>query len=258
MTLIPLTDCCQHLGIDPKTLRAWLKTAHLAACLHPNDARVKCLTDTQLALLARLHERRLLDETVLAASPPAVPDPLRPEELTALRQQVAQLQSQVLTLQTHLTELTLTLLQRPAVPAAPTPRARATHAAPPVEAEAPLPPLPRGTVSATHPRSQALIQVREDGSCVIITPEQGVLPIAPDTPEWFDWLASLRSFRFQGLQGSYGATRKLKHGHPVAAFHIHFSRQGRSCNLYLSFFPAITLARLEAMAAAALARTAQP
>jgi hypothetical protein len=257
MTLIPFTDCCHHLGIDPKTLRAWLKSAHLAACLHPNDARMKCLTDTQLALLARLHDRRFLDDAVLAASPPP-PTPVPDPALAALSAQVALLQSQLLTLQTHLTDLTLTLLQRPAAPAAPTPRAKPAPSAPAAEASPPLPPLPRGTVSATHPRSQALIQVREDGSCVIITPDQGVLPIAPDTPEWFDWITSLRSFRFQGQQGSYGATRKVKHGQAVAAFHIHFSRQGRSCNLYLSFSPAITLARLEEMAAAALARTAQP
>jgi hypothetical protein len=78
---------------------------------------------------------------------------------------------------------------------------------------------------------------------VIITPDQGILSIVPDSPEWFDWMTSQRSFRFQGKNGSYGATRKLKNGRAVAAFHLHFSRHGRSCNLYLSFFPAITIAR---------------
>lgn len=259
MTLIPFTDCCQHLGIDPKTLRAWLKTAHLAACLHPNDARIKCLTDTQLALLARLHDRRLLDEAVLAGSPTAAtppPDPSLADELASLRQQVAQLQSQILTLQTHMTDLALTLLHRPAEPASPSiPRGKLARPAPPAIAEPSIPPLPRGTVPADRPRSQALIQVREDGSYVIITPDVGVLPIVPDSPEWFDWMTSLRSFRFQGTNGSYGATRKVKKGHAVAAFHIHFSRHGRSCNLYMSFSPALTVARLEEMATLAMTRT---
>ena len=71
MTLIPLTDCCVHLGVDPKTLRCWLKAAQLAACLHPSDARIKCLTDAQLAQVARLHERHLPDPAELAPDPTA-------------------------------------------------------------------------------------------------------------------------------------------------------------------------------------------
>ena len=262
MTLIALTDCCLHLGIDPKTLRCWLKTARLAAVLHPYDARIKCLTDAQLADLARLHDRRLPDTAdlalVAAASAPAS-SPSASAEVAALRQQVVQLQSQILTLQTQLTDLALSLLQRPLEHVAPPPCAPTpSRSAPPAVSEPLLPPLLRGTVPSNRPRSQALIQLREDGSYVIITPDAGVLPIVPDSPEWFDWMTSLRSFRFQGKNGSYGATRKLKKGRAVAAFHIHFSRHGRSCNLYLSFFPAITVARLEEMAAAAISRTSHP
>jgi len=258
-----LTDCCLHLGIDPKTLRCWLKTARLAAVLHPSDARIKCLTDAQLADLARLHDRCLPDTAdlapVLTASAPTAA-PSASEEIAVLRSQVVQLQSQILTLQTQLTDLALTLLQRPVqpTPPPPPPAPKSSRSAPPAISEPPLPPLPRGTVSSNHPRSQALIQVREDGSYVIITPDAGVLPMVPDSPEWFDWITSLRSFRFQGKYGSYGATRKLKKGHAVSAFHIHFSRSGHSCNLYLSFFPAITVARLEEMAAAAIARISNP
>ncbi len=261
MTLIPLTDCCLHLGIDPKTLRCWLKTARLAAALHPHDARIKCLTDAQLAELARLHDRRLpaadaLTPVSTAGAPATAPS--ASEEVAVLRGQVVQLQSQILTLQTQLTDLALTLLQRPVEPTPPPPTPKSSRSAPPAVSEPPLPPLPRGTVPSNHPRSQALIQVREDGSYVIITPDAGVVPIIADSPEWFDWMTSLRSFRFQGKNGSYGATRKLKKGHAVAAFHIHFSRSGCSCNLYLSFFPAITVARLEEMAALAIARTSHP
>lgn len=259
MTLFPLSECCLHLGVDPKTWRCWLKAAQLAASLHPTDARVTCLTDVQLAQLARRHERHLPDPADLApiatAHPPASP-PAAASELASWRVQVGELQSQLLTLQTQLTDLTLTLLLRPLKPLTPAPKP--SHPAPVAAPEPPLPPLTRGTVPAIRPRSQALIQVREDDSSVFITPDQGVLPIVPDSPEWFDWIPSLRSFRFQGKNGSYGATRKLKKGHAVAAFHIHFSRHGRSCNLSLSFFPAITVARLEDMAAAAIARTSHP
>jgi len=59
MTLLPLTDCCLLLGVDPKTLRLWLKAAHLCWTVHPSDARLKCLTQPQLAQLAQLHGRSL-------------------------------------------------------------------------------------------------------------------------------------------------------------------------------------------------------
>ena len=187
MTLIALTDCCLHLGIDPNTLRCWLKTARLAAALHPHDARIKCLTDAQLAELARLHDRRLPDPADLApvlSADALAATPSASVEVAALRSQVVQLQSHILTLQTQLTDLALTLLQRPVEHVAPpTPAPKRSRSVPPTVSEPPLPPLPRGTVPSNHPRSQALIQVREDGSYVIITPDVGVLPIVPDSPE---------------------------------------------------------------------------
>ena len=59
MTLLPFADCCLWLGVDPKTLRLWLKAANLSCCLHPTDARLKCLTPSQLQHLADLHGRCL-------------------------------------------------------------------------------------------------------------------------------------------------------------------------------------------------------
>jgi len=44
MTAIPQMECCTMLGIDPKTLRNWLRHAHLHFVAHPTDARLKCLT----------------------------------------------------------------------------------------------------------------------------------------------------------------------------------------------------------------------
>src|SRR6266487_367592 len=57
MTSIPQMDCCTMLGIDPKTLRNWLRYAHLQFVAHPTDARLKCLTLEQVQQLAALHAR---------------------------------------------------------------------------------------------------------------------------------------------------------------------------------------------------------
>ena len=61
MTLLSLTDCCQMLSIDAKTLCRWLAQAHLALQPHPGDARLKALTGDQLRLLATAHHRSLAD-----------------------------------------------------------------------------------------------------------------------------------------------------------------------------------------------------
>jgi predicted site-specific integrase-resolvase len=52
MTLFPQTDCCTLLGIDPKTLRHWLREANMPFATHPSDARLKCLTQAQIQQLA--------------------------------------------------------------------------------------------------------------------------------------------------------------------------------------------------------------
>src|SRR5579883_1140804 len=118
MTLLPLSECCVHLGVDPKTLRCWLKAAHLASCLHPTDARVKCLTSEQFAQVAHLHDRRLPEQEALHPVRPVDPPAGASEaEVAALRQTVADLQAHLHTLESQFTDLTLTLLQRmPSVP----------------------------------------------------------------------------------------------------------------------------------------------
>ena len=59
MTTIPQMECCTMLGIDPKTLRNWLRHAHLQFVAQPTDARLKCLTLEQVQQLAALHARPL-------------------------------------------------------------------------------------------------------------------------------------------------------------------------------------------------------
>jgi hypothetical protein len=59
MTTMTQTDCCSMLGIDPKTLRHWLRQANMQVAPHPSDARLKCLTEAQVQHLAALHDRPL-------------------------------------------------------------------------------------------------------------------------------------------------------------------------------------------------------
>ena len=51
--MIPIAqmECCTMLGVDPKTLRNWLRHAHLQFVAHPTDARLKCLTAEQVQQL---------------------------------------------------------------------------------------------------------------------------------------------------------------------------------------------------------------
>src|SRR5258708_12181173 len=65
MTLFPLTDCCERLSVDPKTLRQWIKHAAMPLHAHPTDARVKCLTLPQVQQLASSHGRILQPHPVL-------------------------------------------------------------------------------------------------------------------------------------------------------------------------------------------------
>ncbi len=82
MTAIPQLECCTMLGIHPKTLRNWLRQAHLHFVAHPTDARLKCLTPEQVQQLAALHARPL--PSPAAASPalrqeaPLLPSALSP------------------------------------------------------------------------------------------------------------------------------------------------------------------------------------
>jgi hypothetical protein len=288
MTLVPLTTCCLSLGIDPKTLRLWLQAAHLSCCPHPSDARLKCLTLAQLQQLAQLHGRPLLvSEATL--TPPSVAEPAHlptcspetaavsagPDE-TAIGLQLASLQQQVTTLQAQITELALALLSlrsslafaSPSAPSAapPAKEDQSISSASPAAVSAPssvITPTTRSTAAATsrtRKRSRALplIQVRPDGSLVVIAPKEGVLPLLPDSEEWFAWLASIEAFSFESPTGRFTATRKFRSGQRIQAWTVHCSLHGRSCGLYLGLTPTLTLVRLQEMVAAVRARLTTP
>jgi len=275
MTLVPLTACCLALGVDPKTLRLWLQAAQLSWCLHPADARKKCLTLPQLQQVAALHGRPLPSALAQAVTSPACVAASEQGSLAAspqpneaeVGQQLRLLQQQVSTLQAQVTELALLLVRAslahgsqaatsaalsaaPGVAGAPAAR-RASDAAPaPVTGETPraVPAAPVRT--RTRSRALPLIQVRADGSVVAIAPTEGVLSVVPDSQAWFAWLSSLTAFSFEGQQGRFSATRKFRQGQRVQSWNVHGSMHGRSCTLYLGLTPTLTLARLQAMALA--------
>ena len=248
----------------PKTLRLWLKAAHLSSCQHPADARLKCLTLPQLQQVAQLHGR------CLPSLPGTTPEPVAPPSASScgestssasplqnaeLRQQLSLLQQQVATLQAQVTELALVLVQAQLnsnrYPMAPLQAPTAACALPPPAKVLP-PPEPERT--RTRSRALPLIQVRADSSVVVISPTEGVLPLVPDSPQWFVWLSSLTAFTFENQQGHFSATRKFRGGQRIQSWNVHRSLHGRSCTLYLGLTPTLTLARLQDMVATVHAR----
>ena len=237
MTTLPLIDCSQMLAIDAKTLRHWLRQANIPLHPHPTDARVKCLTMEQVRHLAALHGRALKPHEAPTTSLLGAPEMPRGTNLalgetpaiqpeTDLLQKLSHLETQVATMQQHLAELALELLQErtlryeqrlqtletligptqhPSVQ--PHAHQRMGEQNPSEEGshqQRGLPPAKQQASSRVIP----LIEYAADGTYVVICPERGELPLIPDSPEWFDWLATLSSFRFVGQHGRLSAYRK--------------------------------------------------
>jgi hypothetical protein len=281
MTPIAQTDCCSMLGIDPKTLRNWLRHAQMQFVTHPSDARLKCLTQAQVQHLAALHNRPLSsvlpaqaveENEALPLSPthslPSSGDPEADRGQSLLR-----LQAQVTTLQEQLTQLALELLrerelrlewlqerQEHTERRLGTLEALLTSAAEP--SLSPQAPQKAAVTNLSHftptqersPRPGAargrggvlpLIAYTATGSYVAICPTTGELPLLPDSPEWFDWLATLSSFRFVGQQGRLSTYRSRAGTSWIAYRRIH----GRRYNYGLGHTKLLTIAHLEQMAA---------
>lgn len=133
--MIPIAqmECCTMLGIDPKTLRNWLRHAGMQFVAHPTDARLKCLTQEQVQQLATSHARplqmasdpspALREQVTPLASSPEQALPVQENKIslvsaasslseeTALRKAVCGLEAKVLALQEQLTQLTFELLR---------------------------------------------------------------------------------------------------------------------------------------------------
>src|SRR6266851_569934 len=228
MATIAQTDCCTMLGIDPKTLRNWLRHANMQFATHPTDARLKCLTEAQVQQLATLHDRPLSsplpahfcpeNEALLRPTTYPLPNSCPPE--ADLGQSLVRLQAHVITMQEQLTQLALELLrerqlrseQRLSMLEVLVKPAMGSHPSPPVLAETTVADLPdakpsreRRSPLTAYARGRSrvlpLIAYTAVGTYVVICPTLGELSFSPDTPEWFAWLATLNSFRFLGQQG---------------------------------------------------------
>ncbi len=231
MTTIAQMDCCTMLGIDPKTLRQWLRHATMQFAAHPTDARLKCLTQEQVQQLATLHGRPLpLTATVRPALPDVPPalvpleqqihpqlaseaqplptahcGPVCVSEAADLMKRLAGLERSVTTMQEHLTYLALELL--------------------------------RERQRSSEQRLTALESLVQQTM------------VAPESPEWFDWLASLTSFRFVGPHGRFTAYRDSERGQRTRSWKAHRYFHGRSYKHYLGTTDHLTIASLEQMAA---------
>lgn len=270
MTLFPLTDCCERLSVDPKTLRQWLKHAGLPLYAHPTDARVKCLTLPQVQQLASAHGRILqphpvpplgsgASTSVCGESQPLT-SPACPSEAD-LQQQLASLQAQVGLQQQQLAHLTSVLFLGPPTSVE---QARASLSALMPATGSPRPCSPalpqKGETSQAeagprpHPAESRrrpllpLIEYGAGGSYVVICPQQGELHLRPDSPEWFAWLASVSSFRFVGKHGRFTACRVYDKG-PTRSWQAHRVIHQRHYKPHLGVTEHLTIDCLEQAAA---------
>jgi hypothetical protein len=282
MTLLPVADGARLLGIHPKTLCHWLKTARLPLAAHPTDARIRCVAQADLLEVARRHSRPLPELSSAPAPDAAVASPLggAPAQprlvneagsaaLAELRAQLGQLHTQVATLQQHLTGLALHVLHERtegyeqrlrSLEALLSPLLEAVQPRQPTDVAEPLAPSPplahRLLPVEVRARSRvtALIEYGARGQYVAVCPKLGVLALVPDSPAWFDWLASLSSFRFVGPAGRFSACRASEKGQYTRRWAARRFFHGHDFWHYLGVTDRLTLASLEQAAAALQAR----
>jgi len=229
---------------------------------HPCDGRKQGVSGEHLELLAHLHHRQL---NALPKEPPlsvpAVP-PSVPAELRALPQTIGIVQAQITALQQHVATLTSLLHQhRPPPPSPPPP------VSPPGPAtRSPNPPSPalrpRSTSSAptTTPATPAHVIPRvaydPNGRSIVICPTRGVLPFAPDTPEWFPWVATPDACRLVGKGGHFSAHQEWRV--PKGAWRAHRPLRNHNPILRLAPHQERTVAVLEQAAEALHAHLLEP
>jgi hypothetical protein len=282
MATFPVTTGARLLGIHPKTLHHWLKAAKFPLAAHPTDARLKCVAEEHLVVLARQHGRPLpILSSAAALERDAVADvaeeqaqllPAHAAEsasLAALLQQLSSLETHVATLQQQLAGLALEFLQERSGRSAHCLHPLDGRLAQPLESLQPPPqtdvagPLAPSPLPAHRPlpvevrarsRVTALIEYGAQGQYVAVCPRQGVLSLVPDSPQWFDWLASLTSFRFVGPAGRFSACRASEKGQYTRRWAARRLFHGHDFWHYLGVTDRLTLASLEQAAAALQAR----
>lgn len=284
MAPIPQMDCCTMLGIDPKTLRNWLRLASMQFVTHPTDARLKCLTLEQVQQLATLHARPLQISPAThllhqedAASPPESYEhtpQMRESEVNSvsatpsledqadLRKVVCNLEAKVITLQEHLTQLTLELLRERTERYESRLSVLEAKLSQSAERSASLQELaPEGGHQQEHSpshkwlpqpgelraRSRIIphIEYGAEGTYVLACPREGLLSVTADSQEWFNWLASLTSFRFVGPEGRFTAYREGQ----TRSWKAYRTFHGRTYRRSLGVTTRLTIAHLEQIAA---------
>lgn len=238
MTVVSVTQAANRLGIDAKTLRRWLTDAQLPLHRHPHDGRKQGVSSEHLHVLARLHQRRLL--------PPAGEDPLLPAALLALPEQISALHAQIAALEQQVAALTRLLQQHqqePTLSAAPSQQSRRSKR--PTRPASPAPrvrPAASGTAKAPRKPVHVIprVEYSEQGHYVVICPTKGLLPIRPDTPEWFTWVREQSSFRFVGRAGHFSAHHEWRtprgawRAHRHIRNHVYIQRLAPSQELTLA------------------------
>jgi hypothetical protein len=253
MSFVSFADACRQLGIDAKTLRRWLADAQLPLQSHLSDGRKKGVSREHLQQLAALHHRSLptLASAVAASSEAACS---LPTDLLALPEQLASLQAQIATLQQQVATLTHLLqqhVQEPAIPATPAQQpSKARRLPKPISAA--LRSRSAASAAAKTPAKPTHVLARveyvPEGHYVVICPKHGLLPLEPDTPQWFAWLATQDSFRFVGKRGSLTAHHEWRV--PRGAWRAHRHIRNHSYTLRLAPTQELTLAVLEQAAEA--------
>lgn len=265
MTHLSQLDCCTLLGINPKTLRQWMRQAQVQFAPHPTDGRLKCLTAAQVQHLAAQHARPLPWPTSAPPGPsealPPVESPPTLTEVAVLTGHLAHLQRSVITIQEQVTALVLDVArdrQRLGALEALVQHLLGSAPLPPVVAqtsvyvaEGPTAPGRRLLPAEVRARSRVtpLIEYGAQGGYVLVCPREGTLPFAPDSAEWFDWLSTLTSFRFVGQQGRFHAHRDTKRGQRTRSWRAYRTIHQQSYKHYLGTTDQLTLAALEHAAA---------
>lgn len=260
MTIMSLADCSRVLAIDAKTLRRWLRLAHISVQADPLDARLKCVTSEQVQQVAATHRRTLPEssEHLFSVGPslPSTPSDVRGASvrssvvsevsgpLVELTQQLSSLQAQVALLQQQLVLLSEHVQKEQQGH----PRVIKAFENPSLEMSAESS-LDKESVPASidrrkHPRVLPLVEYGAQGNSVVISPEEGLLSFELDSPEWFAWLSTLPSFRFVGQHGRFTAFRGYQCS-PGTSWWAHRQIRNHSHRRRLGLPASVTIASLE-------------
>lgn len=116
--------------------------------------------------------------------------------------------------------------------------------------------IPQDTARPLHPAEQRarllvlppLIEYSAAGTYVVISSQEGEIPLIPDTLEWFGWFRTLSSFRFVGKSGHFGACLGYDR-RPKRTWYAHRTLHQHEYQHYLGLSEHLTVDHLEQMAA---------